>query len=92
MYAYSSIGVSRYKSLRYKPSNIAPSVLITLFHSIFAVVSSAVLVVSFHAYLLIFPPAVIITRFGSDFWGRKSTTTRKYVSFFPFVRICAILL
>lgn len=53
------------------PMNLAPSVLRTLFHSIFDVVRSAVLVVSSPGYLIRFPPAVIRVRFGSAFWGAE---------------------
>ena len=73
------------------PINFSPSVLMTLFHNIFAVVTSAVRVVNSLAYLMRLPPAVILTIFGSSFWDRKSTTTRAYVGFFHFARICAIL-
>ena len=58
---------------------LAPSLLMTLFYTIFVVVRSAVLVVSSPQYLIKFPPAVIRTLFGSSSCGGKSTTTLVYV-------------
>ena len=70
MYSYRSSGVSRYIFLMSAPPNLAPGVLMTLFHMILVDTMSAVRVVSSYGYSMRLPPTVMRTRLGSSFWGR----------------------
>ena len=72
MEGHKHIFIFLHGGLKVKIANVqslkfSPSVLMTLFHYILAVVRSAVQVVNSAAYFMRFPPVVILTLFGSSF-------------------------